>query len=64
MSKIRVNQLSSKIKKVKTSFVNGKINLQLFQSVDGGKTFFYAGVGRYCTNLLEAKIVMSNLLIN
>ncbi len=30
-----------------------KYNVRIFTSVDGGKKFYYCGVGRYCKNLRE-----------
>lgn len=48
--------------KVITTLVNGRFNLQLFTSTDNGKNFFYCGVGKYCDNLLDAKLTLRNLL--
>lgn len=30
-----------------------KYNVRIFTSIDGGKKFYYCGVGRYCKNLRE-----------
>ena len=30
-----------------------KYNVRIFTSVDGGKKFYYCGVGRYCKSLQE-----------
>jgi hypothetical protein len=48
------------MKKIITTYANGKINLQVFTSVDG-KTFYYSGIGRFCNTLLEAKLNLTKL---
>jgi hypothetical protein len=43
------------IHKFKSSYVNGRINIRIFTSIDNGVKFYYSGVGRFCPNLIEAK---------
>lgn len=37
-----------------TSFAPYYINVHILTSVDGGKTFYYAGNGRFCETIEEA----------
>ena len=32
-----------------------KYNVQVWTSVDGGKSYWYAGIGKYCRNKNEAR---------
>lgn len=49
------------MRKVVVKYSNGKINLQLHVSNDNGKSFYYCGIGDFCSNLLEAKVSLNRL---
>jgi len=43
------------IEKVKNPVDGHKYNVQVWTSVDGGKNYYYCGVGRFCKSKRECK---------
>ena len=48
-----------KVSKLAFPISDYKYNVQVLMSVDGGRNFYYCGIGRYCKSKEEALIYVS-----